>query len=219
MTLPELLLQNAYGRLAWAIVIAAMVAGLLPASWKLSRRASVQMLGILVALMLLPGPWSPSYWIALAFQWPSGLLTGLCLARLTRPWRAPASSDGLPFALAGALALLGVILYTDALGLTSLGLYFWGFSPRAAPLFALACMALCIAGIIQGSARAHYFAGLGALALFTLLRLPTGNLWDALLDPMLWIWAVLSLAARARRKWERNTATTKINEGVVRVKS
>jgi hypothetical protein len=51
------------------------------------------------------------------------------------------------------------------------------------------------------------------------LRLPTGNLWDALLDPMLWIWAVLSLAIEAWRKRERNLATNNINEGVVSGKS
>jgi hypothetical protein len=75
-------------------------------------------------------------------------------------------------------------------------------------------MALCVGGIIQGRARPQYFAALGALTLFTLLRLPTGNLWDALLDPLLWIWSLASLAARGWRKWERNPATNKINQGV-----
>lgn len=219
MTLPDLLLQNAYGKLAWGIVLATLVAALLPASRPLSRRATALLLGCMVVLTLLPGQFSPAYWIALALQWPSGLLVGLCLVRLARPWW-PVSAPGiLPPALASAIALLGTALYLDALGLLSLGLYFWGFGPRGAPLFALAAMALCVAGIVQGRSRPQSFAILGALTLFTLLRLPTGNLWDALLDPMLWIWAVLSLAIQAWRKRERNNATNNVNQGVVSGKS
>lgn len=214
MTLPELVLQNAYGRIAWAIVLTALVTGFLPASWKLTRRAAMQLLGIAIVLMLLPGKFSPAYWIALAFQWPSGLLVGLCIVRLARRWSPAPVSAGMPVALAGAIALFGIVLYADALGLASLGLYFWGFGPRGAPLLGLAAMAVCAAGIIQGHARSHCFAALGALTLFTWLRLPTGNLWDAVLDPLLWIWAVLSLATRAWRKGERNPSTNKIKQGV-----
>lgn len=218
MTLPELLLQNTYGKVAWGIVLstlfASLLPNLLPAVGQLSRRATALLLGFMTVLTLLPGPLSPAYWIALALQWPSGLLVGLCLVRLTRPWWPDGANSGLPQALAGAIALFGLILYLDALGLLSLGLYFWGFGPRGAPLFALAAMALCVAWVIQGRARPQAFATLAALTLFTLLRLPTGNLWDALLDPMLWIWAVLTLAIRARRNWERNSATNKINQGV-----
>jgi hypothetical protein len=214
MTLPDLLLQNTFGKLAWGIVIATLVASLLPSHRQLSRRATALLLCGAVILTLLPGQLSPAYWIALAFQWPSGMLAGLCLVRLARPWRQTAAREGMTVALAGAVALFGAVLYMDALGLASLGLYFWGFGPRGAPLFALAAMALCVGGIIQGRARPQYFAALGALTLFTLLRLPTGNLWDALLDPLLWIWSLASLAARGWRKWERNPATNKINQGV-----
>lgn len=219
MTLPDLLLQAAYGKLAWGIVLATLVVALLPASRQLSRRASALLLGCMVVLTLLPGPFSPAYWIALALQWPSGLLVGLCLLRLGRPWWQAPAQGGLSPAFASAIALLGTIIYLDALGLVSFGLYFWGFGPRAAPLFALAAMALCVAWIVQGRSRPQSFAILGALTLFTCLRLPTGNLWDALLDPMLWIWALLSLAIQAWRKRERNSAINKINQGVVSGKS
>lgn len=213
MTLPDLVLQGTYGRLAWAVVFAAAFAGLLPASLQRSRRAIVLLLATLMVLMLLPGQYSPAYWIALAVQWPSGLLAGLCLVRLARPWRAPGAPEGIPLLMAAALALLGVLLYLDTLGLVHLGLYYWGFGPRGAPLLALAMMALCAVGVARGVAggiaggitQAHLFALLGALALFALLRLPTGNLWDALLDPLLWIWAVVSLAIK----------TIKIKQGVV----
>ncbi|WP_431477414.1 hypothetical protein [Massilia eburnea] len=214
MILPELLLQSTYGKVAWGIVLATLVVSLLPAARQLSRRATAQLLGVMTVLTLLPGQFSPAYWIALALQWPSGLLVGLCLVRLARPWWPAPANRGLSVALAGAIALFGAVLYLDALGLLSLGLYFWGFGPRGAPLFALAAMALCVAWIIQGRSRPQAFAVLGALTLFTLLRLPTGNLWDALLDPMLWIWAVVTLAIRAWRKRQRNLVTNKINQGV-----
>lgn len=209
MTLPALLLQITYGKLAWAVVLAALLVTLLPRSRQPSRRGTLQLLGLSVVLNLLPEQLAPAYWIALALQWPSGMLLGLSLVRLARPWWPAATGSGMPVQLAAAIALLGAALYLDALGLVSLGLYFWGFGPRGAPLFALAAMALCAAGVIQGQARPQFFAALGALTLYTLLRLPTGNLWDALLDPMLWIWAVVSLIMRARQK------TIKINQGVV----
>ena len=214
MTLPDLLLQNTYGKVAWGIVLTTVLVTMLPASRQLSRRAIAQLLGFMIVLALLPGKFSPAYWIALALQWPSGLLAGLCLAHLARPSMPSSAHNGMPLALAGAIALFGTVLYLDALGLVSLSLYFWGFGPRGAPLFALAAMALCVALVIQDRSRPQSFAALGALTLFTLLRLPTGNLWDALLDPMLWIWVVLTLAIHAWRKWERKSATNKLNEGV-----
>jgi hypothetical protein len=39
--------------------------------------------------------------------------------------------------------------------------------------------------------------------LFSLARLPTGNLWDALLDPLLWLWAMASAGAGALRALRR----------------
>jgi hypothetical protein len=213
VTLPDLVLQNTYGKVAWGIVLATVIVALLPASRQLSRRAIALLLGLMTVLMLLPGQFSPAYWIALALQWPSGLLTGLCLVRLAGPRHSATAGSGMTVALASVIALFGTVLYLDALGLISLSLYFWGFGPRGAPLFALAAMALCVAWIIQGRSRPQAFATLAALTLFTLLRLPTGNLWDALLDPMLWIWALLTLAIRARRKWDRNLQQT-INQGV-----
>ncbi|WP_342117570.1 hypothetical protein [Pseudoduganella sp. OTU4001] len=211
MTLPALILQSTYGKLAWGIVIATLLVSVISASRQLSARAILQLLGISIIAALLPDRFSPAYWIALAFQWPSGMLAGLCLLHLVRQSHPASAGSTLPVPLAGAIAALGAVLYLDALGLASSGLYFWGFGPRGAPVFALAAMALCAAGIVQGYARPQMFAALGAITLFTMLRLPTGNLWDALLDPMLWIWAVVSLGLRAWRK----TASNNINQGVV----
>ena len=59
---------------------------------------------------------------------------------------------------------------------------------------ALLLAVLCSVAIVRGRARAQSVAVLGALLLFAGPRLPTGNLWDTLLDPLLWCWALASLA-------------------------
>jgi len=53
---------------------------------------------------------------------------------------------------------------------------------------------------------------LGVLALFVLTRLPTGNVWDALLDP--WLWGGLQAgwligAVRRRRMASRSSPATR----------
>lgn len=52
---------------------------------------------------------------------------------------------------------------------------------------------------MRGRNRAQAGAALAAVLLFSLARLPTGNLWDALLDPLLWGWALATLGAAALR--------------------
>ena len=53
-------------------------------------------------------------------------------------------------------------------------------------------------------ARAQYrpqaSAVLLAMMAFAILRLPTGNIWDALLDPLLWAWAFITLAGNSWRR-------------------
>ncbi len=35
-----------------------------------------------------------------------------------------------------------------------------------------------------------------SILLFAICRLPTGNVWDAMFDPLLWLWSLFSLIAR-----------------------
>jgi len=211
MTLPGLALQNCYGKLAWGLVFAALAYAMLPASFQRSRMKVALLAVAAMAVMLLPQQYSPAYWLALAFQWPSGLLAACCLLVLARPWLPAAQAEGsMPATFAAPLALLGALLYLDTFGLIPLGLYYWGFSPMAAPMLALGVAAVCVAAIMLGRARAQHVAVLGAIALFSVLRLPTGNLWDALLDPLLWLWAVASLAYMGWRK----VTNKNINKGV-----
>ena len=196
MDLPALDWQFLYGRLGWAIVLATAVAGLLPVAMRRSRPVVGGLLLLSGVLMALPDSASPAYWLVLAFQWPSGLLIGLCLLKLFKAWPGARDVSSMPTGLAAAIAISGIALYLDAIGLLSLGMYYWGFGPFAAPLVALAAIAGCALAAVLGHARLHALAALGALALFSILRLPTGNLWDALLDPLLWGWAVGSLGIK-----------------------
>ena len=52
----------------------------------------------------------------------------------------------------------------------------------------------------RSQVRGQVIVLLGALLLYTLLRLPTGNLWDAVLDPLLWGWAVVALVRHGLRR-------------------
>ncbi|MES2324021.1 MAG: hypothetical protein V4633_17320 [Pseudomonadota bacterium] len=194
MNLPELAWQFAYGRVSWAIVLAALVIGLWPRTRALPRSWLAGLLAGMIVLMCLPGAASPAHWIALGVQYPSGLLSGLCLAKLLTAWQGSARQRMMTPGLAALLAMAGTALYLDAMGLLTAGFYYWGFSPVAAPLAALVLAVMAAAAAARGRWPAHALALALAMLLYGGLRLPTGNLWDALLDPLLWIWALLALA-------------------------
>ncbi len=208
MILPELSWQFLYGRLAWALVLAALVTSAWPQAWRLPRRALAAIVGASAVLMSLPGPASGAWHLVLAFQYPSGLLLGLCVAGLLRRWRGAAPDAGalLPAPAAAILAAVGAVLYLDAFGLLSRGWYYAGFGPNGAPLAALLLAAGAAWAIVQGRRREQAAAVLGAVGLFSLARLPSGNLWDALLDPLLWAWALATLPLAALRAVRRARA-------------
>lgn len=199
MSLPDLAWQIAYGRLAWAIVLAAVLVGLWPAARRLPRAAFAAILAAVALSVALPGAASPAYHLGLAFQYPSGLLVGLCLLGLHARWQGRAAAPSLPGPMAAAIAIGGLALYLDAIGLLSQGYYYAGYGPLGAPLVALAGTAWCALAIACGRSSRQHLVLLGALLLFALLRLPSGNLWDAVLDPLLWGWALAALVRRAVR--------------------
>ncbi len=101
-----------------------------------------------------------------------------------------------------ALALCGALLYLDATGWLHLDLYARGADPIVAPVTALLLGAgaaawiaraqrgrtAASAGLWQSTAPA--WAVLAGVTVFSVARLPTGNLFDSLLDPLLWLWAL-----------------------------
>lgn len=199
MHLPALEWQVLYGQLAWAVVMAAALAALLPRAWQ-TRVLAGGLLAMSAALVALPQDASPAYWLVLAFQWPSGMLVGCCLLRLAA--EKPRSRT-LPVTLAAPIALAGAVLYLDAMGWLALGLYYAGFGAQGAPIIAMGLAVACLIAIAHGRMRGQAMVLLGAVALYSIARLPTGNLWDALLDPLLWGWAVASLCVTGVRAYRR----------------
>ena len=186
--------------LMWAVVLAGSVCALgprLPYRWR-------WVLTMLTAVWaLIPGPLSITYWLGLAFQMPS-LVTSLIaagwlVAGLSQRRIFKASSPGLDrLGLMGIV--LGWLLLLDTLALLPSSLYGWGFGTAA--LMLVSVLAVLFWGMAGGSALG--FRGLilmaAVLVLFVVTRLPTGNLWDALLDP--WLWVVLQVVW-LRRLWLR----------------
>lgn len=212
--LPDPAVQRWVWHGLWALVLASGVLRLarpLPRLYRLG-------LGVLVlGWTWLAGVQSPAHWLGLAFQAPSLMSVALCLGccwTVVRPGaRVPLASDAVSrLAWLGVTGVvLGWVLLLDTLAWWPVSLYAWGFSSAA-----MATVALCAAlfwALASANQAGRSAAGLvaGVLLLFVLTRWPTGNVWDALLDP--WLWGVLQLrlivsAARCwRAPWRRPAPT------------
>ncbi len=211
MTLPDLALQIVYGKVAWALVLVAMLAAFATRFLNASLSASLPgsapgrqgaAAAAVIVLAALPGEWSPAWWLTLAFQYPSGLLAGCALMSLLAVHRQEGRAPRfmLPLAVALPLVLIGVVLYLDAFGVLALGLYYGAFGAVGAPLLGCCAIAACAFAIFRGHAVRPALALMTGLLLYALLRLPTGNLWDALLDPLLWSWALVSAVVAGLRQ-------------------
>jgi len=188
--------------LLWGVVLAAAgwrMAYVLQPHWRLGWAA---LLGLLAAL---PGPFSPAYWLELAFaspSWTSMLLCALWLWHQTRPrgrfsdpWM-PTRSATIPVPWAVCGVVMGWVLALDTFAALPLqeSIYAWGFSPLASLALMTGAAAVWII-----SARWLYTLPFFALALFVLTRLPSGNVWDAVLDPLLWLYLHIYLATQGWR--------------------
>ena len=175
----------------WAVVLGsgtALLAGKLALPYRIGLAGSV------MVWTALPGAVSPAYWLGLAFQTPSLMSAVICLGWLlaqARQWadalRGQAAAQAQPqFSALKILSLIGVVLgwvlLLDTLALLPVSIYAWGFNSAAVTAVAVCAALLWVALGSVGSALP-----LLVLTLFVLSRLPTGNLWDALLDPWLWL--------------------------------
>ena len=206
-------------RLSWGLVLGA----LLISFWNFWRqyrthgqsraippRTLMQLLLLLLvcALCLLPGVWSPAYWLGLAFQMPSLMTLALALHALNLAFDAPArnawayafrqqSPGGLSNTLSGValiLSLLGWVLLLDVLAWWPVDLYALGF--HGATFLVLAAW-LALPWVLWG--RHTHLAWrwvMAVMLVFALTRWPTGNVWSAVLDPLLWVWCQLWLLHR-----------------------
>lgn len=208
----------------WSIVLGC---GALLLAGKLARPYRLGFSGLVMVWALLPGSASPAYWLGLAFQTPSVTSAVLGLVWFVReiktsirtvadaPTRITASSPPdivirqSIFAVAGVV--LGWVLLLDTLALLPVSVYAWGFSSAAVGAVAVLLTLLwALWGTTGANREASDGVGpaliLSVLVLFVLTRLPTGNVWDALIDPWLWLglqvyWLLSGLRClRAKRR-------------------
>jgi hypothetical protein len=179
------------------------------------RALQVRVAVVAAASVLLPGPWSPAYWLGLAFQTPSVTTVLLCAVLLYRGLTAYVMTDAMLRSSRNSLlaqtvmgVALGWVLLLDTFAVLPVQFYSWGFSPVAVALVALATLlpwAICLRGPLDPVAWAAPLAG----AVFVLLRLPSGNVWDAVLDPWLWVVLQVVVVRRWRGRASYRYATTR----------
>ena len=173
--------------LGWAIVLGAVT---LQLARRLPTRGRWTLAGLVSLWTLLPGVASPAFWLGLAFQSPSLRSVVFCIVwLLPPPGRVPgvvalsATADsGSQKVLLLLAVVLGWVLLLDTLAWFPVSVYAWGFGSAA---LALALLAAALLWLLWGS-RATVSV-LVVLAVFVLTRAPSGNLWDALLDPLFWL--------------------------------
>jgi hypothetical protein len=185
---------------AWALVLGS---GMLLLTGNFPRPYRWSLSGLVMAWTLLPGSASPAYWLGLAFQTPSLTSAGICLIWLVREMgisNTPRSLTGKPLRalkmLAAAGIVLGWVLLLDTLALLPVSVYAWGFSSAA--LGTVAVLAALLGAVL--GLRGPVLI-LTVLALFVVTRLPTGNVWDALIDPWLWLAVQARWLVNGLRYW------------------
>lgn len=199
---PDLALQTMAMHVGWALVAGALMAFVLRAFTPSLRIGGV---ALVILACLVPGEWSPSWWLGLAFQTPSLTLQGIGLLYLLRMWRlkgVPPSETVSSAAYArwsnGLLLLasaIGWVFALDMFAAFDLHLYAIGFTPYAVLAGLLLACLLRLWSMCFGDApdmqryRDLAVIILCAMAVHLLTRLPTGNAWDALMDPWLWLTA------------------------------
>lgn len=197
--LPVPLAFRLYLDLAWGLVLAALALPALARWAPRHERLKLWLPPVLLLWCLLPGVWSPAYWLGLALRAPSGLLALLSVWILWRHYR-PQASGATPLQALRVwgwpLVALGWVLLLDTFALAPFSIYALGYAPWMLG-------ALVFAGLLPGllrEQRAMPTLWIGVLLLHFLLRLPTGNAWDAVLDPALWIWLQVDALRRLGRK-------------------
>lgn len=212
----------------WAVVLAALALRITGVPWPLRRALG----GMVAAWTLLPGALSPAYWLGLAFQAPSLALllvaaVSLFIAYRSGPVSKAATETGArdcaeakPVGIAptgravdvAAITgiVLGWLLLLDTFALLPFPLYAIGFSTAAVAVVAIAVfLPWIVVGAREGGATVA-LAGAVITAVFVATRLPTGNLWDALLDPLLWLALQVGWLVRVlRRLRPRGPAATR----------
>jgi hypothetical protein len=186
--------------LAYVLLVLAACTALTRGDWR--RILAVAALSTALLLVL------PVQGVSLAAQF-RGVLgelsitsMGLLLLATLTFWR-PSCALPLPALrrLRWAIVLGGLVLYPTALGLGNVDMYALGWRP--AELTALLTVAL-MWGYRRG--EGWVWLVLAALIAYNLQLLSSTNLWDYLLDPWLWLWAVALELRHGFAYWRRGGA-------------
>ena len=204
-SLPALPLIQIWQSLGWGVVAAALTLWLLQ-RWAVSRPFATTGAALMAVWMAMPGVWGGHYGLGLAFQAPSVVTVlwagGWLCQRLSKTVSHTCQQVfSLPqgyFPLVLGV-MCGWILLFDTLGVFSISLYNWGFSALA-PAVALFVLAMPWAMAGRRWPDGASLLGGVAIVLFVSLQLPTGNVFDALLDPFLWVALQFALVQTRRRQ-------------------
>ncbi len=198
--LPTATVMQVWLHAGWSMVLAY---GAFAATGGVGRKLWMQWaVALLVgASAWIPGSMGPVFWLGMAFQSPSVVGVGLCALLLVRGGAglgsgAAAQPDAMGWVVLGMV--LGWLLLADSLGLLPFSVYSCGFGALV-PGIGVLCVL-----VPWAQSRKRWPTPVGALLLvailsFLVLRWPTGNVWDAVLDPWLWI-ALHAVAIRTSRK-------------------
>ncbi len=205
--LPALPLSKAAYPIFWAALFAWLALAL---GGRLRPPVQLAFVALVVVWALLPGDWSPVYWLGLAFQMPSWTSVLLALAGVAALLRKSAPVSAVPLPLLFLASVMGWVMLLDLFVYLPFALYRWGFSVAAV------AVAVVVAALLWRD-RGDRSAGLAGeqaavasaqgrqwwpwllpavLLLFVITRLPSGNVFDALLDPWLWLAAQVALVKR-----------------------
>ncbi|WP_310627713.1 hypothetical protein [Limnohabitans sp.] len=196
--LPQAVFLPLWVKLSWACVASAVVLRLTYA-WK----PNVWPAAVVGVVMLLPRTDVVPGYLALAFQTPSLVLVAWalwCWADVLE-LREPVVTT--PRSVVWLGVLLGWALVVDTLNgwpaFFNPQLYALGF--EAAGLWLVLALTAGTLLWVQVPRR-WVCCAVVVLAVYALLRLPTGNVWDAVLDPFVW----LALHVQLWRTWRTTRA-------------
>ena len=203
--LPGALWMQYYLPMSWIIPLSLFGALV---GWKLPWRARKYFAMGFGVVAVTAGSAFPMYWLGLAFQTLSfstvflvGLPYSVVLAQPGKLEAWPRAESINPWYLFVAV-LPGYFLLLDTFAVLPWQIYAWGFSP-------IALLCLLAFSLLPGVRRGFTFSrstpdvwvAPTALLLFAVTRLPTGNVWDALIDPWLWLFLNGVLLRTVYRRW------------------
>ena len=210
--LPDLAVMTWALPISWALVLGVVTRGL---ALRLPNRWCWGLTWVVMVWTLSGGVWSPAYGLGLAFGSPSLMSAVLCVWALMRSWRGqpvglinPAIVGKATLILTVTGVVLGWVLLFDTLAWWPQSVYAWGFGFAALAGITFVVLVVWMAGGNRPAGRRAVGLVALVLVLYVVTRLPTGNVWDALLDP--WLWVILQITVL--HKWYR-TCTERVQGG------